>query len=207
MESLYRITDEKELQAVIGEPMEFVRAKIRPCLDEVMKEFIARSPLIFVATIDENGHVDISPKGDPGGFVLTDDNGDLLIPERPGNKLTFGFRNILRTGEIGLIFVVPHQRETLRVKGIATLHHDPDLLERMQVNGRPALMYTRVAVKECFFHCGKALIRSRLWQPDYWDTAGESIGARGFAALSGGGEAAVRATEERLEQSYKNDLY
>ncbi len=207
MESDHRITDEKALEAVIGEPMEFVRAKILTRLDGVMKEFIARSPLIFVSTIDEHGHVDISPKGDPGGFVLTDDNGDLLIPERPGNKLTFGFRNILRNGEIGLIFIVPRQRETLRVKGTATLHCDPAELERMQVNGRPALMYTRVAVKECFFHCGKALIRSRLWQPDHWDTAGDSIGARGFAALSGGGEEAVRATEERLEQSYSDELY
>ena len=206
MDSPYRINKEEDLQAVIGEPMEFVRVKIQQQLDDIMKEFVSRAPLLFVSTIDENGHVDISPKGDPAGFVVADDN-DLLIPERPGNKLTFGFRNILRNGEIGLIFLIPRQRETLRVKGIATLHHDPEILERMQVNGKPALMYTRVAVKECFFHCGKALIRSRLWQPDHWDNVEESIGARGFAALSGGGEEAVRATEERLEESYTRELY
>ena len=207
MAGKYRITDENELEAVIGEPLEFVRAKIQNRLDSAMREFIGRSPLVFVSTVDENGHLDSSPKGDPAGFVIAADNGDLLIPERPGNKLTFGFRNILRNGEIGLIFLVPRQRETLRVKGIATLHRDPDVLEGMAVNGSPALMYTRVAVKECFFHCGKALIRSRLWQPDYWDAPGESIGARGFAALSGGGEDAVRATEARLEDSYSRELY
>ena len=207
MNDQHTITDENRLTALIGEPMEFVRVKIAARLDDVMKAYIARAPLIFVSTIDANGHIDISPKGDPGGFVQVDDRGDLLIPERPGNRLTFGFRNILRNGQIGIIFVVPNQRETLRVKGLATLHRDPELLGRMTVNGKPALLYTRVEVRECFFHCGKALIRSRLWQPEFWDATAESLGARQFSSLRGGGDEAYKATVERLEKSYRDDLY
>lgn len=203
-----QIRSEADIEAVIGEPMEFVRVKIRDALDDAMRDFIARTPLIFVSTIDEHGHIDVSPKGDPPGFVTVDSDGDLLIPERKGNKLTFGFRNILRNGEIGLIFVVPNQRETLRIKGTATLHADPDVVERMRVNGRPALMYTRVSVDECFFHCGKALIRSKVWDLSSWDDAVDSIGARGFASLAGEPEESmVKATEEALEESYAKELY
>ncbi|RJF91195.1 MSMEG_1061 family FMN-dependent PPOX-type flavoprotein [Sphingomonas cavernae] len=203
----YRIRDLPSLERVIGEPMEFVRAKVGPQLNSAMKSFIARSPLIFIATIDANGHVDVSPKGDPEGFVEIDGDGNLLIPERLGNRLTFGFRNILDNGQIGLIFVVPNQRETLRVKGVATLHNDPAVLERMQVGGKPALLYTYVEVKECFFHCGKALIRSKLWQPEAWSGETRSIAARQFASQRVPDEEAVRRTEAALEHSYKDALY
>ncbi len=209
MQDEYRIHDEAGIEAVLGEPMEFVRAKVVTQLDPAMLEFIARAPLVFVSTIDANGHVDVSPKGDPGGFVQAPDSHTLLLPERPGNRLTFGFRNILRNGEIGLIFVVPRQRETLRIKGRATLHRDPEMLESMTVGGKPALMYTRVEIAECFFHCGKALIRSKLWQPDAWDDYAGSLGARSFASsLSGSADdEAVQATQERLDSAYRDELY
>lgn len=208
MDKKYVISNERDLEAVIGAPMDFVRAKIATQLDAVMKEFIRRSPLIFVSTMDANGHVDVSPKGDPDGFVQVDDFGNLLIPERPGNRLTFGFRNILRNGEIGLIFLVPNQRETLRIKGAATLHNDPVVLSQLQANGKPALLCTYVEVKECFFHCGKALIRSGLWKPESWNSSTESLGARQFASLWGkSDEEAVRATQEKLEKAYTEDLY
>lgn len=208
MDKQYIIRNESELESVIGPPME-VRAKIRPQLDEVMKEFIGRSPLVFVSTIDANGHVDVSPKGDPCGFVKIDASGNLLIPDRPGNRLTFGFRNILRNGQIGLIFVVPNQRETLRVKGTATLHNEPSLLAALQVNGKPALLCTYVEVKECFMHCGKALVRSKLWQPQAWDTSKGSLGARQLAPVFGGdtSEQAVQKTQELLESAYRDELY
>lgn len=208
MDKQYIIRNESELESVIGPPMD-VRAKIRPQLDEVMKEFIGRSPLVFVSTIDANGHVDVSPKGDPCGFVKIDASGNLLIPDRPGNRLTFGFRNILRNGQIGLIFVVPNQRETLRVKGIATLHNEPSLLAALQVNGKPALLCTYVEVKECFMHCGKALVRSKLWQPQAWDTSKGSLGARQLAPVFGGdtSEQAVQKTQELLESAYRDELY
>jgi PPOX class probable FMN-dependent enzyme len=203
----HRIVDEAALEAVLGTPMEFVRGKVLPGLNEAMVQFIGRSPLIFVSTIDASGHPDVSPKGDPEGFVTVSSAGDLLIPERPGNRLTFGFRNILRNGEIGLIFVVPNQLETLRVKGRASLHADSGMLAAMQVGGKPALLYTRVVVEECFFHCGKALVRSKLWQPDAWDGNRRSIAARGLMSPALVDEAAARETEAALDRAYTDELY
>ena len=203
----YRIDDERALEALIGEPLEFLRAKIESKLDDPMKEFVRCSPLVFVSTITADGHVDISPKGDPSGFVQIDGSGNLLIPERPGNRLAFGFRNILHNREIGLIFIVPSQKETLRVKGLGSLRSDPEVLGTMRVNKKPALLYTHVEVKECFFHCGKALIRSKVWQPEAWAAEQRSIAAQHFAKLRLPGNGNVRLTETVLEQSYRNDLY
>lgn len=203
----HQITDEHALEAALGAPMEFVRAKITTSLTDAMREFIATAPLAFVATVDEQGRPDISPKGDPAGFVQVDDQGHLLIPERPGNRLTFGFRNILRNGQIGLIFLAPHQRETLRLKGEATLHTDPELRQALQVDGKPALLVTRVRLTEAHFHCGKALIRSHLWQPEHWPDATRSIAARGYARQKLLGTEDITQTEQVLDQVYKDELY
>ena len=207
MDPMHAITTEAQLEAALGPPMEAARQKVLSSLNGAMVEFMRRSPLAFVATIDASGDVDVSPKGDPEGFVEVQHDGCLLIPERPGNRLTFGFRNLLRNGVIGLIFVIPKQRETLRIKGRATLHRDPEVLQRMAVNGKPALLYTRVEITECFFHCGKALIRSKLWQPESWDGAASSIAAKNFGRPGDGDEAGMRVTEERLEAAYRDRLY
>jgi uncharacterized protein len=207
MPTTNQITDEAMLEAVLGQPMEFVRAKITEALSDTMRAFIEASPLAFIATIDAGGRADISPKGDPAGFVRIDAQGDLLIPERPGNRLTFGFRNILRNGQIGLIFLAPHQRETLRIKGLATIHNDPETLEAMHVGGKPALVYTRVRPTECHFHCGKALIRSHLWQPEKWNGDAKSIAARGYAKQKLLGTDDIAHTEQVLDQVYKDELY
>lgn len=203
----FSIGSEAALREIVGEPMDFVRAKIGTALNEAMKAFVARSPLIFVSTVDATGNPDVSPKGDPAGFVAIAGDETLLIPERPGNRLTFGFENILRDGRIGLIFVVPNQLETLRVKGTATLHADPDVLAAMSVGGKPALLYARVRIEQCFFHCGKAMIRSGVWRPDQWDEQTRSIAARQFAPGKVPDEDGVARTEAALEHSYKNELY
>ena len=207
MPTTHQITDEAMLEAVLGQPMEFVRAKITETLSDTMRAFIAASPLAFIATIDAGGRADISPKGDPAGFVRIDAQGDLLIPERPGNRLTFGFRSILRNGQIGLIFLAPNQRETLRIKGLATIHNDPETLKAMHVGGKPALVYTRVRPTECHFHCGKALIRSHLWQPEKWNGDAKSIAARGYAKQKLLGTDDIAHTEQVLDQVYKDELY
>jgi PPOX class probable FMN-dependent enzyme len=204
---IHEINSEAQLRSIIGEPIDFVRAMVGTSLNEAMKTFITRSPLVFVSTIDAVGNVDVSPKGDPPGFVEVAGNGDLLIPERPGNRLTFGFANVLRNGRIGLIFLVPNQLETLRVKGRATLHKDPDVLERMQVCGKPALLFTRVHIEECFFHCGKALVRSHLWRPDGWDSERRSIAARHLMPGKAPDEEGVKHIEAALDRSYRNELY
>ena len=207
MTDSHRIKTTDELQSLIGEPMEFLLEKIVDALDENMLGFIARSPLVFVSTIDSNGLPDASPKGDPAGFVQVDGEGNLLIPERPGNRLTFGFHNILNNGQIGLIFVVPNERETLRVKGRASLRQDPEQLEAMAVQGKPALLYTHVDVIEAFFHCGKAMIRSKMWQPDSWGGSEKSAMVRQLASRMGGDDQLEEIIDAEIEKSYVEELY
>lgn len=208
MDEENHIRDLAQLEAVIGSPHPFIKSKILKRLDALMIEFIRKSPLVFVATSDAAGGVDISPKGDPAGFVKVDKLGNLLLPERPGNQLTIGFRNILGNNGIGLIFVVPNQRETLRVKGRAMLRKDPEILQQMQVNRKSALLYTHVEVEECFIHCGKAMVRSQLWKPEAWDTANRSIGGLQLASIVGArSEPELEASAARLENAYKNQLY
>ncbi len=168
MDDPYRITRPEQLRQVIAAPRVGSPSKVMAALDEPARQFIGQSPLVFVATAGEGFELDVSPKGDEPGFVQVDDASTLLLPERSGNRLTFGFHNILQTGRIGLIFVVPGVRETLRVNGRAEITADPALLQRLASQGKPALLATRVAVQECFFHCGKAFIRSRTWDPATW---------------------------------------
>ena len=166
------ITSESELREVIGHPNQRVLDKVIDHLDAHCRAFISRSPFLLIASTDGAGQVDVSPKGDPPGFVQVLDERTLAIPDRPGNRRLDTFRNVLRNPAIGLIFLIPGKRETLRVNGSALLVRDPDLLEGMAVNGRPAQLALVVRVEEAFFHCAKCMIRSRLWQPDAWPDLG-----------------------------------
>lgn len=202
----HAVTTDAELEELIGTTDGRVEMKLRTEIDETAREFIGRSPFIVVATADADGRLDASPKGDPPGFVHVVDATTLAIPERKGNSLGFGPRNILATGRIGLIFVVPGQRATFRVNGTARLTSDPDLLDRLSAMGKPALMATVVTVEEAFFHCGKAMIRSKLWEPadesesernPIADHIGEILGDDGIVPVVAAG----------LEQNYRDELY
>ena len=203
----FDITTTEQLTEVLGEPADFVRQKVNAEVSEAVAEFIASSPLVMVATSDAEGRLDVSPKGDAPGFVEVDDTTTLLIPERLGNKLAYGFRNILETGRIGLIFVVPGSRETLRVNGTATISRDPELLDRLAAKGTPALLCTRVAVEECFFHCGKAMIRSKLWDSTTWDGQEQSLLVKEVVGIFGGDESLVPTIEAEMEKNYRDELY
>ncbi len=207
MNSEYVITDEAQLAEILGEPSELVKQKIGHSLNDAMKEFIRRSPLLMYSTIDAQGLGDVSPKGDAPGFVQVDDNGNLLIPDRPGNKLAFGYRNLLANPAIGLIFVVPTMTETLRVKGTAVVSNDPELLQQLSVRGKPATLCALVTVKECFFHCGKAMIRSDMWKPERWQGYTDSLVAKGLASQIQEEEITEKVIEEALEKSYEENLY
>jgi hypothetical protein len=163
------ITTIAELRSRIPEPNTATSAKILPALDEQARAFIQRAPLVFMATRDAAGHVDVSPKGDGPGFAWIENDTTLLIPERPGNNIAFGPQNILTTKSIGLIFVLPGTGETFRVNGTASLHDDPELLARLGTAERPALLAIRVKIERCYFHCARAFNRGRIWQPESWD--------------------------------------
>ena len=150
--------------------------------------------------------MDVSPKGDEPGFVGIESERTLLIPDRPGNKLVFGHLNVLANPRIGLIFVVPKVRETLRINGRAELTRDPEVLASLPARGKPALLATRVFIEESFLHCGKAMIRSKLWQPDSWGEPLRAPFSRQFKAKAGVGDDVASAVEDAVEADYRDNL-
>lgn len=203
----YLVTTPEQLRDVIAEPPEMLRLKVYSELESDAREFLQETPLVFLCTQDGNGSMDVSPKGDAPGFIEVADSSTLIIPDRPGNKLAFGFCNLLESPQISLIFVRPGIKETLRVNGTAQITRDPEILERHAVNGKPAVLCTVVHVEECFFHCGKALIRSKLWQPDSWAAERRISFGRQFAKLTGGDDAAAKQIDTAVADDYENNLY
>jgi len=207
MSDPWRIESEAQINETLGLTSEIVRQKIFEHIDEYAAAFIARSPLMLLATSDRDGRLDVSPKGDAAGFVEVEDERTLLLPERPGNKLAFGFRNILQNPRVGMVFLVPGTTETLRANGTAAITRDPALLEHMAAKGKPALLVTRITVEECFFHCGKAFIRSALWKPETWPQGYRVNLGRQLAKKFGAGEDVAENIEGGLVESYRDSLY
>jgi len=207
MTEQWSVRTEAEIDEILGKPSAMIEQKIFDHVDEFAAAFIAKAPIVFVATSDRDGRLDVSPKGDAPGFVVLEDAATLVLPERPGNRLAYGFRNILANPRVALIFVVPGTTETLRVAGTAELTRDPALLESLSAKGKPALLATRVRVEECFFHCGKAFIRSTLWQPESWPKGYRVNLGRQLAKRMGGGEDVADKIEDALVESYTKRLY
>ncbi len=158
-----------ELRELMGGPIAPpVVEKTMTSLDRHCFAFIGRAPFVFVASRDAEGRMDISPKGDAPGFVKLLDSKTLVIPDRPGNQRFDTLRNLFESPRIGLIFLVPGKRETLRISGKAEVVRDAELLETMVANGKTPALAIAVHVEEAFFHCAKCIIRSHLWQPERW---------------------------------------
>lgn len=164
------ISTTHELEELIGTPLERVRRKVRTTLSGFDRQWLAASPFCILSTSDAAGHMDASPKGDPPGFIHVVDDTTVAIPERPGNKLAFGFRNILENPHVGILSVVPGRTDTLRINGTARLVSDADFFDQMVVKGHRPRAAVVVSVEEVFTHCGKAFMRSGLWQPETWET-------------------------------------
>ena len=194
------------LREVIGAEIPGLSVKNQNQLDEYATDFLARSSFLVLSTADSDGHLDASPKGDDPGFVLVEDEYTLVIPDRPGNKLAYGHLNILKNPKVGVLFLIPGTAETLRVNGTAELTCDPELLERLAARGKPAVIAIRIHVEECFFHCAKAFIRSRLWQPETWPERQKISFGRMLAKRTGGDEKAAQEIDERVEADYRDNL-
>ena len=165
------IQSTQRLRELIGTPNELVRLKIHSQLNATARDFIARSPMLFLATGGNDGLPQVSPKGDAPGFVHVENDHTLLIPERKGNKLAFTLENILSNPRVGLIFLVPGTCETLRIEGRAQLDDDAALCQKLSARNSPALLVTRVTIEAAYFHCAKAFLRAELWKPDTWREA------------------------------------
>jgi len=162
------ITSVAELEALVGTPQGAALRKTRHRLHDLDRQWIAATPLCFVATSDADGNADVSPKGDPPGFVRVLDDTTIAIPERPGNRRADGFHNLLANPHVGLIFVIPGRGDTLRVNGAARLLVDAPYAADMRVRNHLPTLVLEVSVHEVFHHCSKAFLRSAAWDPESW---------------------------------------
>ncbi|MYS85213.1 MSMEG_1061 family FMN-dependent PPOX-type flavoprotein [Embleya scabrispora] len=193
-----------EVRARLGEPEAMTEAKILDRIDEHFHRFIAHSPFLALATADAAGRADCSPRGDYPGFVKVLDEHTLAIPDRPGNKIADSFRNLAENDGVGLLFFIPGLRETLRVNGRAYPTDEPDVLARMQIEGKNAELALVVEVAEAYFHCGRALIRSRLWDPASQSLATEMPSTGEVAVAQLGLDIDPKLIEHGLELGYRN---
>ena len=200
------IADADSLRALYGAPHPRAVAKQIDRLDRHCLDFLSLSPMLLLATTDGT-HVDVSPKGDAPGFVQAAGARALLIPDWPGNNRLDGYLNILANPRVGLIFLIPGVRETLRVNGPATIHDDEALRARFQTRGRLPITVLRVETEEVFLHCAKAFLRSRLWEPDAWpDRSGLARASEILRDHAGAGDGPVESEAEMIAR-YSQQLY
>ena len=199
--------DATELRAVIGEPIPEIAEKEMPALDEHCRHFISLSPFLCLGTSGADGRHDVSPRGDPPGFVQVLDDKTLLIPERPGNRRADSMSNILVNPSVGIIFFLPGVDETLRVNGRASVVRDAERLAAMVVNGKVPKLAIRIDIDQVFFHCAKALKRSKLWHPD---TPIERTDFPSYGRIvrdQRRPDEAVGDVEDLIEKNYREELY
>ena len=161
------VQDQDALRGLIGPPKEQALLKIADRLNVLTRQFIERSPFVCIATASADGGLDVSPRGDPAGFVRVLDEQTLLLPERPGNRIADSLTNLLSDPRIALLFLIPGVGDTFRVNGEAEIVDDPDLLAASAIEGKIPLLGILVHVQEAYTQCPKALIRSDLWNPEH----------------------------------------
>ncbi|MEM7190683.1 MAG: MSMEG_1061 family FMN-dependent PPOX-type flavoprotein [Pseudomonadota bacterium] len=162
------VADRAALRAIVAEPGPRVQAKVIDRVDEICARFIAASPFVVLGTYGQDGLVDLSPKGDPAGFVQVLDEKTLLLPDRLGNGRLDSFENLLGNPSVSLIFLIPGHNDTLRVGGRGRLTTQPDLLARSAIKGRLPDLAVLITVEEAYLHCAKSMVRSRMWHADHW---------------------------------------
>ena len=160
------ISAEDTLRTTLGDPSEVVKAKVSDRLNALTRQFVERSPFVCLATSAADGSCDVSPRGDPAGFVKVVDERTLLLPDRPGNRLADSFRNVLENPHVALLFVIPGISDTFRVSGRASIVEDRELLAPCAVEGKVPKLGLLIEVDEAYTHCPKAFLRAQLWDPD-----------------------------------------
>ena len=162
------VRDRKRLREIISGGSGKAAYKEIDHVDDICRRFIEKSPFVLIATRGADGFLDISPKGDPAGFVKVLDEKTLAIPDRLGNNRLDSFENLLVHPEVGLIFMIPGHGDTLRMSGRGTIVRDAALQEQFSIRDRTPNAVLVVTVEEAFTHCPKAMIRSGLWKPERW---------------------------------------
>jgi hypothetical protein len=201
------VTTRDRLRELIKPPIDLVRNKGIDHIDDICRRFIAASPFVMIATRGADGRLDVSPKGDPAGFVAVLDERTLAIPDRLGNNRLDTLENVLVHQEVPLIFVIPGHNDTLRVSGKGRIVRDADLQRRLAVNGKTPNLVLVVTVEEAFMHCSKCMIRSRLWRQDDWpDRSSVATLAEAIIAHAAPKET-VGEMEAIIDEDRENRLY
>lgn len=199
------IQNEAELRDILGYAAQAAQNKVIAEIDEICRAFIEKSPFVLLGSTAASGSMDVSPKGDPAGFVQIMDHKTLLIPDRPGNRRGDTLSNILQNPNIGLLFLVPGRSDTLRVNGTAQIVRDDDVRERFTMQGKVPMFVIAVTVKEAFFHCTKCVVRSGLWSSedkhDELVSLGEAIVKHARLDIS------IKEADEMLIDDEKTGLY
>ena len=203
------LTDKSKLRSVIGEPLPVVVGKEMPRLDDLCRRYLALSTILFISSVGRDGKADVSPRGDPPGFIKVLDERTIAIPDRPGNRRVDTMANIIENPDnsVGLIFLVPGVDEVMRASGRASVVDEPTLLADMAVNGKVPKLAIVIELDEVFFHCGKALKRARLWDPSM------RIDRKSFPSMAElihqqrRPDKPVEILEEFIANNYKNELY
>lgn len=211
LDERFLVADEAALRALFPETHAIAIQKCLDHLDPHARAFIARSPFLCIGTQAPDGRADVSPRGDPRGFVQVLDDRTLLIPDRPGNNRLDTLSNIVANPSVGLLFMVPGFDDTLRVNGTARITTDPALLARMEVNGRRPTVAIAVTVREVFLHCAKAFRRSSLWDPAQRQDRGEMPSLVKMILDQTTGAPADPVEQEKLdaglEEAYRTSMY
>lgn len=207
----YVIKGETALRGLFPPTHELAAKKCMATLDKHARDFIERSPFLCLGTQNADGKADVSPRGDPPGFVKVLDPHTLAIPDRPGNNRLDSLVNIVSNPSVGLLFIVPGFDDTLRVNGQAALVVDPELLDAMSVNGRSPKVAIVVTITSIFMHCAKAFRRSHLWDPDrFQDRSGMPSLMKIITdqtAETPASDEELTAMDQKLEESYRKTLY
>ena len=201
------ITSPAELRELVGDIYPAAVTKVIDHLDEFCVGFIQHAPFFVIGSGGGDRDVDVSPKGDPAGFVKVLDEKTLAIPDRPGNARMDTFLNVLEDPKVSLIFLVPGRKDTLRVGGTAQIVRDEDLRRSMSERGKVPELAMVVHVERAFFHCAKCMVRSSMWDPKGWpDKSGmPSLGA---ALVSHSKlKASVNEVDHVLEEDEREGLY
>jgi PPOX class probable FMN-dependent enzyme len=162
------IETRERLRELSKQPSQRARNKVIDHIDDICRRFIAASPFVMVASRGADGRLDLSPKGDPPGFVTVLDEKTLAIPDRLGNNRLDTFENLLTHPDVGLFFMIPGNGDTLRVSGKGKIVRDAALQRRFAVDGKAPNLMLVATVEEAFMHCSKCMARSGLWDPENW---------------------------------------
>lgn len=205
------IKTEQDLRAILGSAEGLAVQKARPSLDKYSRQFIAMSPFLVLSTSNAQGKADVTPRGDPPGFVHIVDDNTLLIPDRPGNNRLDTMVNIIENPNVACLFFIPGFEDTLRIAGRARITNDPELLRYCVVSGKQPKVGVLLSVDEAFLHCAKALKRSKLWENDYrQDRAQMPTIARIIleqVSEKPVDEGLAQEKDKSVEENYRNEMY